>query len=426
MKCDLSSVAEHDLVEDQHVPPGRDGGGGEVDGDDVVVADQILGRPQRLLGFDHVGLMAAAELAGRHLGGALLRSGEDLRHLVGLAAGVALPPVEPYPGLGELAPLPVQVLLGRANRPCGRVLLDRERSDEAAQVATVDAGRPGPELDDLVDQVEQLPVVADHDDRAGPPPDRRGYQGPSPAVEVVGRFVENQGVRSSEEQTGQGGQHHLPPGQLPEPGVEVEAGQTQLGQRRRDPFGQVPVAVEPVQVLRAPLSALGPPQCGQPLGHTEQLGDRPVDVERQLLRQVADHVGPYDVAGRGPELADEDAQQGGLALAVAPDQAGEPIREDEVEVGEHGVAVGPGEAQPRTDEGWHGALLRWPTGAATGRRRGKASQRLIGPPSGLGDTAGSTVAGGRRSEQRLNAATRRHLRSAALPAVAPAIGISSW
>ena len=113
---DRSSVAEHDLVEDENVAAGRDRGTGQVDADEVVVADLVLSSAERLLGLGHVGLVTAAELAGRDLGRALLGSGYDLRHVVGLAAGVAQPPVEPHPSLGQLTLLPPQVLLGHRVR----------------------------------------------------------------------------------------------------------------------------------------------------------------------------------------------------------------------------------------------------------------------------------------------------------------------
>ena len=271
-----------------------------------------------------------------------LASGHDLGHVVGLAAGVPLP-VEPNPGVGQLALLPAQVLPGAAYRPLRRLLFDGERSDEAAQVPAVDTGGSDANLDDLVDEFQQLAVVADHDDRTDPAAYGRGQSPRAWPVEVVRRLVQDQRVRPCEEETSQRGEHRLAAGECADPGVEIEVGQTQLGQRRRDALRRSQY-VEQIQVLWTRLAGIGPGQRGQPVGDPEQLRDRSVDVERQLLGQVTDQGGPDDLTGgRGARRSRSAA--GGLALAVAPDQAGEPVREGEVQVGEDDVAIGPGGSQ---------------------------------------------------------------------------------
>ena len=298
---DRPSVAEHDVVQDENVAAGRDRGTGQVDGDDVVVADLVLGRPQRLLGLGHVGLVTAAELAGRDLGRALLGSGHDLRHVVGLAAGVALPPVEPHPRLGQLTLLPAQVLLGH-----------RVRDRSAASCSTASAAvklvrfppwtRADPARSSTTWSTTSSSSRSWLTTTTGPVQRRTAAvsSAAGPPVEVVRRLVQDQRVRPGEEQTGQRGQHRLAAGQRAHPGVEVEVGQTQLGQRRRDALGQVPVAVEQLEVLGPshprPRSGPAPPAgrrpraarrpAGRPRASAAAAGSRPGRAGRPARRSA--------------------------------------------------------------------------------------------------------------------------------------------
>ena len=72
--------------------------------------------------------------------------------------------------------------------------------------------------------------------------------------------------------------------------------------------------------------------------------------------RYADPVRPGHRPAVGRQLAGQDLQQGRLAGAVATDQAGDPVGEGGVEVGEDGLAVRPVETEVVTDEGRHGVL----------------------------------------------------------------------
>ena len=77
----------------------------------------------------------------------------------------------------------------------------------------------------------------------------------------------------------------------------------------------------------------------------ERLGDRPVGVETQLLRQGRDRPGDVDAAGGGGELTGDEAQQRRLAGAVAADETGAAVAEGAADVVERAGAVGPVEGQ---------------------------------------------------------------------------------
>jgi hypothetical protein len=104
-------------------------------------------------------------------------------------------------------------------------------------------------------------------------------------------------------------------------------------------------------VRRARVAGRDRPQGRTLGGDTEQIGDGPARLQRQVLRQVGDVAGrPDRAAGRG-QLAGHQPEQGRLATAIAPDKARAAGAEGDVEAVEHRGAVGPGEAEVGADDG---------------------------------------------------------------------------
>ena len=132
--------------------------------------------------------------------------------------------------------------------------------------------------------------------------------------------------------------------------------------------------------------------CAQrlPLRRRRPAGRPPgVGVQGEVLRQVADLAGDAHRARRGPQLTGDQPQQGGLARAVRPDQPGAARAEGDVEVGEHAVAVGPGEGQLGTDDG--GSRHRTPHGSTTAGPRCRSPRvnrkgRVVGAETGYPST----------------------------------------
>src|SRR5262249_57611482 len=81
---------------------------------------------------------------------------------------VTQPPVELDPRFDQLPLLPLHVGLGGPDRALGGLLLHGDRRLVRAEVAAVPAHLARPQLADLVDHLEQFPVVAD--DHHLPPP----------------------------------------------------------------------------------------------------------------------------------------------------------------------------------------------------------------------------------------------------------------
>ena len=212
-----------------------------------------------------------------------------------------------------------------------------------AEVVDVDLGPVGVEVPHLVDDgLEQLDVVADHDQAAAVAGEEAAQPGDRVGVEVVGRLVEQQRLGVGEQDPGQLDAAALATGQGAQRLGEHPVGQAQVAaDARRVGLGGVPahrgelVLEPPVPAHRlVPLGVVGR------LGHGDlrlgeliledveaPAGEHPVaggDVQvaaAGVLGQVADLAGDLDLAGVRDALPGKRGQRGGLAGAVAADQA---------------------------------------------------------------------------------------------------------
>jgi hypothetical protein len=114
-----------------------------------------------------------------------------------------------------------------ATRPFRRLLLGRERFPVRREVAAVHPDGSGADVDDLVDQLEQRPVVADHHRGAWPFGDQAVEPLPGVDVEVVRRLVEQQHIGILEEQRGQGDQHRLAAGDRADRPVQLDVSEAE-------------------------------------------------------------------------------------------------------------------------------------------------------------------------------------------------------
>ncbi len=200
-----------------------------------------------------------------------------------------------------------------------------------AHLAPVDL--PGP----LAHQVEQPAVVADHDDRAVPALGSVAQVAAEPVdrldVEVVGGLVEQQDVGLGHQQGGQRDPPPLAAGQPPGLRVHADAGQ-QLGHDRARPGVGLPRGPRAVRLRRPPgvrgaargavsgaLLAPGETTPPDPPEAEHDLADRPGQLV--ALRQVAEPQarGHGHPAGVGRDPPGQQAEQGGLARAVAAHHA---------------------------------------------------------------------------------------------------------
>ena len=147
---------------------------------------------------------------------------------------------------------------------------------------------------------------------------------------MVGGLVQQQQVGRLEQQGRQRHAHAPAAGEIAARpllrlGIEAEAVQDRARARRRGMRLQLMQALVDVGDAMAVGGVLRLLQQALPLGiggqHGLQQALRPV---RRFLRDAADPgaVGQADLAGVGVQVAGDQLQQGGLAGAVAPDQAG--------------------------------------------------------------------------------------------------------
>ena len=287
---------------------------GELDPGDLVGLPLALEPGHHLLGaLEH-------RLRGRGLAGL----GAHLVGLVGERLGLGL-------GVGPLAlaALLVGLALGQVGLP--------------AHVVDVDLAAVGVEVQHLVDgRLEQGVVVADHDQPAlvrleelAQPDDRVG-------VEVVGGLVEQQRLGAGEQDPGQLDAAALATGeglQLlgEDPLLDAEAAgdrsrprtrrrtrRRRAARRRRARSGASPARATSASSLPISASASRSRRTTSSRPRAERIRSRAStsgSPMRGSCGQVADLAGRLHRAGRGQRLAGEDLGEGGLAGAVAADQA---------------------------------------------------------------------------------------------------------
>lgn len=177
------------------------------------------------------------------------------------------------------------------------------------------------------------------DDRPGPPAaEQVDHRLPPVAVEVVGRLVEQEEVGVGEDEGGEPGPRPLPPGERGEPRVrrDVEPEAAEGG----DAGFLRPIDVGQLVVGR--LTPLGAAEGGERVGDAEQVGHRLVRVDLDGLPEDGHAAADGHPAGAGAELAGDEPEQGGLAHAVAADQASPGGAEGQAEAREERPAVGGG------------------------------------------------------------------------------------
>jgi hypothetical protein len=192
-------------------------------------------------------LRLALAFAHHHLGLPLV-----VPHLLPVAAAA----VQIDAGLDQLALLTPDVRGGGPHGPLRRLLLGGDRLLVGGQVPAVPADRTVAELGDLVDQVQQRAVVADDHHHARPGGHGVVEAPPRCQVEVVGRLVQQQHVRSPKELRGQAEQHRLAARHLADAPLQADVAKAETVQGGVGAFVDIPVVADGGEVLLGGLAAL--------------------------------------------------------------------------------------------------------------------------------------------------------------------------
>ena len=192
------------------------------------------------------------------------------------------------------------------------------------------------------DGLEQLDVVADDDEPAAVAGEEAAQPGDRVGVEVVGRLVEQQRLGVGEQDAGQLDAAALAAGEGAQRLGEHAVGQAQVGADAGGvALGGVPahggeLVLEPAVAAHrlVPLGVVGRlghgdlrldelvPQDVEPAAGQHPVAGGDVEVAAaRVLRQVADLADDVDLAGVRDALPGQRGEGGGLAGAVAPDQA---------------------------------------------------------------------------------------------------------
>ena len=218
--------------------------------------------------------------------------------------------------------------------------------------------------------------MADDDRPALPAADGLGDEVARLGVEVVGGLVQQQQVRLGGHQPGERGPRDLAPAQRRRRPVQRQAHQPDIRQGGLDAGFQAPVGVGEVVLGGGPrLDAMQPRQA---LSHAHQVGDGGAVRRDQRLAQHADATGDTHRPGGGREIAQDQADQRGLAHAIAPDEASAFGAESEGQIFEEAPAVRRGGGNGvQGDEGGH----RRPCGHGRSGRGGGPSRCAWSAPS---------------------------------------------
>ncbi len=184
--------------------------------------------------------------------------------------------------------------------------------------AAEDRDANGTKLDDAVDTLKQVAVVAGDDAAALPALKQLRHRLAPVGVEVVGGLVQQQHVRRLDQQAGQRHARSLAAAERRDRTVERQGGEADRSQRFADTAFQRPVGVS--GVIQRALAAFEPAQAGEALADAERLRHSQAIVGQ--LGEHADRAGVPHRSGHRFDLAADQAQQRGLAAAVAADNAG--------------------------------------------------------------------------------------------------------
>ncbi len=207
-------------------------------------------------------------------------------------------------------------------------------------VAAVGLGAQGAELDDALHLHQQLAVMADQDQATAPALQLLRQPVAAVAVQVVARLVEQQQVGVAQQGADQHHASQLPAAQRGRRVLWLHLLQAGVVQGLAQALRQVPAVIHLVQVFQAGGAGGQALQGAQGLGEAGDLGHALAWLHLWVLGHIGQPGAVADAAGRGLQLAGDQAQQQGFAHAIAPDDGRGLAIETQVQGIEQGFAIG--------------------------------------------------------------------------------------
>jgi hypothetical protein len=185
-------------------------------------------------------------------------------------------------------------------------------------VAAVAAQRTGCQFDNALHARQQLPVMAGDQQPAAPLIQLLIQPGTPDAVEVVGRFVQQQKIRFAQQRAAQRRAHPLTAAQRACGSQRIEGRQPGGDKGVLQTIVEIPAPFQTIDIVRQRLPLLETRQRGEHLTIAQQLGQRGVRGDLRLLRNVSQCGMGFDVPVARPIPPGDQAQQLGFTDAVAP------------------------------------------------------------------------------------------------------------
>jgi len=216
--------------------------------------------------------------------------------------------------------------------PLDRFLLLRSLLLIIAVVATISLEPARRQLQDLINVLEHLPIMAHHQQTPAPLLEQRMERLPGSLIEVVGRLVQDQEVWSGEQPAGQDHSSRLAAAERAERSIQRQALESALLEHRIGAFRDVPVVPDEGLEAAVVAACLEPLKRLEPVGDAQHLRDGLGGMHLKALREVLEPAQPLEVARGGSTTTDEQLEQGGLSHAVRLDESGAERAEHEGEM----------------------------------------------------------------------------------------------
>nr|GID85129.1 hypothetical protein Ade03nite_40530 [Actinoplanes derwentensis] len=165
------------------------------------------------------------------------------------------------------------------------------------------------------------------------------------AVEVVGGLVEQPNAGAFQQLGGEAQGDHLAAAESAEAAVEGDLGEAETVEFGAGALLDVPVVTDRGEMLLGRVAGLDGVQGGQHPVDAEDLRDRLVRHQRQVLRQISEHTTDGDGAAGRAQRAGDQFQQRGLAGAVGGHQPGAALRHGERQAIEDRSVIRPRKGQ---------------------------------------------------------------------------------
>ncbi|MNH27674.1 hypothetical protein D3C79_877960 [compost metagenome] len=156
---------------------------------------------------------------------------------------------------------------------------------------------------------------------------------------MIGRFIQQQAIRTAQQRAAQCRAHSLPAAQGAGRPQRIERRQPGCGKGGVQTIFQIPLPFQAIDIVRQRTPLLNARQRGKHFAIAQQLRQRDLRCNLRLLRHIGQRSMFFHMPATRLIQAGDQAQQTGFADAVAPNQATVLLIENEIQRAEQHFAV---------------------------------------------------------------------------------------